>query len=82
MYFDIRQNNFIRIIIVIFNMSNKWASQQQKKETQSFNCTCNGVFISFLSNTNRLVFNAIGLRDLHKNILIIYSVLMMLRQQI
>ena len=31
LYFDIRQNNFIRIIIVIFNMFNKWASQQQKK---------------------------------------------------
>ena len=28
-------------------MFNKWASQQQKKETQSFNCKCNGVFISF-----------------------------------
>ena len=38
LYFDIRQNNFIRIIIVLFNMFNKWVSQQQKKETQSFNC--------------------------------------------
>ena len=39
LYFDIRQNNFIRIIIIVlFNMFNKWVSQQQKKETQSFNC--------------------------------------------
>ena len=62
-------------------MFKKWASQQQKKETQSFNCVCNGVFISILSNINRLVFNAIGLCDL-KHSYDFNSVLMMLRQKI
>ena len=39
LYFDIRQNNFIRIIIVIFNMFNKWASQQQKKKKKKKKAT-------------------------------------------
>ena len=47
----------------------KKKKKKKKKEPQSFNCTCNGVFISFLSNINRLVFNAIGLCDLHKTFL-------------
>ena len=67
-------------------MFNKWASQQQKKKPQSFNCTCNGVFISFLSNTNRPVFNALGLCDSNmtyiKHSYDFDSVLMMLRQQV
>ena len=52
-----------------------------KERDTEFNCVCKGVFISILSNINRLVFNAIGLCDL-KHSYDFNSVLMMLRHQI
>ena len=67
-------------------MFNKWASQQQKKSHRVLTVHVTVYSFLFLSNTNRPVFNALGLCDSNmtyiKHSYDFDSVLMMLRQQV